>query len=95
MLCFQDVYSGIMERSSGSPRLLSVEEKWQIIFNEVCTSDISGMLHVNTKYLFLNLKCQLRFPQEYLFGNLSAIHWPPQSFKYYRNFVSDTILLVS
>ena len=34
-LYFQDLYASAMEGTAGSPKLLTVEEKWQIIFNEV------------------------------------------------------------
>lgn len=46
-----DVYSSIMEGSSGSPRLLSVEEKWKIIFNEKTRAPIYAV----TQYIdYLN-----------------------------------------
>ncbi|XP_045213554.2 uncharacterized protein LOC123564221 isoform X2 [Mercenaria mercenaria] len=46
----KDVYSGLMETSNGTPRLLSVEEKWQIIFNEKTRAPIYAVTQY-TEYL--------------------------------------------
>lgn len=42
---YQDLYSSAMEGTVGSPKLLTVEEKWQIIFNEKTRAPIYGVAH--------------------------------------------------